>query len=292
MKRLSPTQVSLGYNFLALFDLYSYHIFNSSYGYDLKPKNNRYILKNLGIDLLRPTTQPAFRDLLDNNPFLANSFGDQLFTGFLMRDFDFIRTTKESVHGETYYFQVSTELSGWEILAANRLYNSLSGNNGIWRLGNDLEFSQYAKVELDARYNKRYSNKLKLAARLNVGVARPFGNSTAVPYVKQFFAGGPQSIRAWGARGLGPGSYVDPLTTNPDNRLLFYQTGDFKFEANAELRFFVSRIWAVQLEGAYFLDIGNVWTIRRDDNRPGSQLQWRPYLDVLRFAVSSLAKTL
>ncbi len=279
LKRLSPTRISLGYNYLDLYDLYRYHLFNASYGYDIKPKNNRYILKNLGIDLLRPTTQPIFDTLLLSSPFLANSFGDQLFTGFLLREFNFIRTTKESVHRESYYFQLFSELSGLEILAANNLYNSLSGNNEEWRLGNDLEFSQYVKFEIDGRYNKRYSSKLSLATRINVGIARPFGNSNDVPYVKQFYSGGPQSIRAWGARGLGPGSYSDPLNSNPNNRLLFYQTGDFKFEMNGELRFFVTRIWAIKLEGAYFLDIGNVWTINEDPGRPGSQLQWRPTLD-------------
>lgn len=279
LKKLSPTRVSLGYNYLSLTNLYNYHLFNASYGYDIKPKNNRYILKNLGIDLLTPTTQPTFDTLLMNSPFLENSFGDQLFTGFLLREFNFIRTTKESIHRESYYFQLFTELSGLEILGANKLANSLSGNKEVWRLGNDLEFSQYAKLEIDGRYNKRYTTKLSLAARLNIGIARPFGNSAEVPYVKQFYSGGPQSIRAWGARGLGPGSYLDSLNINPDNRLLFFQTGDFKFEMNGELRFFVTRIWAIKLEGAYFVDVGNVWTIKEDPDRPGSQLQWRPTED-------------
>src|SRR5690606_23885904 len=80
---------------------------------------------------------------------------------------------------------------------------------------------------------------------------------------------------AWGARGLGPGSYLDPLTENSENRLLFYQTGDFKMEFNAEYRFDMFKIWSLVTEGAVFLDFGNVWTIEADE-RLGGQLQWRP----------------
>ena len=119
----------------------------------------------------------------------------------------------------------------------------------------------------DGRYFRQFNQKKNFAFRLNIGFAIPFGFSKDVPYVKQFYVGGPNSIRGWAARGLGPGGYKDPLTTSNRNRLLFYQTGDFKMEASAEYRF--DLFW--RLKGAFFLDAGNIWTLQNDPSRCGSQ---------------------
>src|SRR5690606_31164349 len=103
--------------------------------------------------------------------------------------------------------------------------------------------------------------------RFNFGIARPFGFTTDVPYVKQFYVGGPNSIRAWAPRGLGPGGYQDPNALDRDNNFRLYQAGDLKLEMNLEYRFEI--LW--QMKGALFLDAGNIWTIREDINRCGSQ---------------------
>jgi outer membrane protein assembly factor BamA len=121
------------------------------------------------------------------------------------------------------------------------------------------------------------SSDQQFAVRLNVGLARPFGNTTDVPYVKQFYVGGANSMRGWAPRGLGPGGYLDSISLETTNNLRLYQTGDFKLELNAEYRF--NLFW--RLRGAFFLDAGNVWTIRPDPERPGAQLRWREntYID-------------
>ena len=278
LKDRATTRLNLSYNYLSISRFYTYHLFNAGWGFDYRDRRNRFIFNNLGIDILRPINiGAAFQDILNENPFLSNSFGDQLFTGFLLRDFNFIYNKTPNVFGESYFFQFYTDISGAEVYTGNKIYNALSNNKDTISLGNGFEFSQYAKFEIDARYTRKFNRKTAVAARINIGIATPYGYSDEVPYVKQFYVGGPQSIRAWGARGLGPGSFFDPFTNNTNNRLLFYQTGDFKFELNGEIRQYLTTFWG-RIEGAFFLDIGNVWTLDSDqqNQRPGSVLQWRP----------------
>ena len=96
------------------------------------------------------------------------------------------------------------------------------------------------------------------------GIGIPYGNSKAIPFEKQYFSGGSNGIRAWQVRTLGPGSY------NPTDTVSFLnQTADIKLEANAEYRF--KLFWI--LEGAVFLDAGNIWTYKDDPARPGAQFK-------------------
>lgn len=275
LQEKAPTKISLGYNYLSIYQFYNYHLLNASLGYDIRRSQHRYIINHFSINYLDPTTESDFEVLLESNPFLKRSFGDQLFSGFLFRDFNYFFTSRTSRFGESTIFQLSTELSGFEVWAVNEIYNRVSSNPKVFTLGKGVEFSQFGKLEFDVRHYRQFTPKHSIALRANIGIARPFGFSEEVPYVSQFYVGGPQSIRAWGARGLGPGSYLDPLTENSENRLLFYQTGDFKMEFNAEYRFDMFKIWSLVTEGAVFLDFGNVWTIEADE-RLGGQLQWRP----------------
>jgi outer membrane protein insertion porin family len=267
MEESAATRLRASYNFLLLLDFYQYNFFNASFGYDIqKSSTDRYLINHLAIDYLRPETQPDFDRILDSNPFLERSFGEQLFVSILFRDINYVKRSRISRSGESYFLGTSVEIAGAEIFAGNALYNAIRSTKDTLTLGN-VNFAQYAKFDFDLRYYKQTSPQSTLAARFNIGIARPYGFATDVPYVKQFFVGGPNSIRAWAARGLGPGGYIDSLTVNSNNRLLFYQTGDLKIEFNLEYRF--DLLW--RLKGALFLDGGNVWTLRRDPNRCGSQ---------------------
>jgi outer membrane protein assembly factor BamA len=82
------TKHTIGYNFLSLINFYRYHSVNLSLGYDIQPDiEHRLILNHMGIDLFTPITKKAFNEILEGNRFLAESFGKQLFTGFLFRDY-------------------------------------------------------------------------------------------------------------------------------------------------------------------------------------------------------------
>lgn len=266
----AATRLSASYNYLLLLDFYRYNLFNALYGFDLQRSNHRYIINHVGIDYLRPFTEPAFNEILESNPFLERSFGQQLFVSLLFRDFDYLYTSRPNRYGISHFLGTHFEVAGAEIWAGNKLYNALAPEPDTLQLGNS-DFSQYVKGEADLRFYKQFNNKNSFAARAAVGLALPFGFTSDVPYVKQFYVGGPSSIRGWPARSLGPGGYQDTLfnINSTQNRLLFYQTGDIKLEVNLEYRF--NLFW--QINGALFLDGGNIWTLQRDPDRCGSQFR-------------------
>ncbi|RZK18059.1 MAG: hypothetical protein EOO86_11090 [Pedobacter sp.] len=119
------------------------------------------------------------------------------------------------------------------------------------------------------------------ANRLNVGYGFAYGNSTSLPFVRQFFAGGSNDIRAFPARTLGPGTYKVP-----DDAIFADQGGDIKLMLNSELRFKIVSI----LYGALFVDAGNVWLRKEDTGIPGTTNNGRPGSEFkLKNALSELA---
>lgn len=261
------SRLGLSFNYLHLLDFYKYNLFNAVYGFEIPEiGGKRYFVNHLGIDYLQPEINSGFDAILGENTFFRRSFGQQLFVSLLFREFGYSYRSRTNRFGESHYFGFNAEISGAEIFGLNELYNLIANRNDIFRIG-QTEFSQFVRLEVDGRYFRQFNLEKSIAVRLNLGIASPFGFSNDVPYVKQFYVGGPNSIRGWAARGLGPGGYQDPLTTSNSNRLLFYQTGDFKIEASAEYRF--DLFW--RLKGAIFIDAGNIWTLQFDPSRCGSQ---------------------
>jgi hypothetical protein len=209
--------------------------------------------------------------------FLKKSFGNQLFTGFILRNFNYNFANRANRFGERYNYRFSYEMSGLEILALNRAWPLLSGKKEpVWRIA-DLDFSQYLRLDQEAVYTRNFSENLAGALRIGAGVAVPFGDTRTVPFVKQFFVGGPSSLRAWRIRQIGPGGYVKLNDQGlPDETQPFFQSADFRFEFGGELRFPLF-LW---FKGAVFIDGGNVWTLRKETERPGSELRWDSYKNI------------
>ncbi len=275
MNEKAQTKVTVAYNRLLLFNFYSYHSFNSTFGYDyaISP-NKRFILNQIGINYLFPVAETGFQEILDNNPFLAKTFVEQLFTGVLLRDISYLYSGKPNIYGRSWGFRTNFEISGLEVFAVNKIYNAISQTPKTFMLFDTVQYSQYVRLEANLLRTNNIDKKQAIAYRFNASIAVPFGFSKdiGVPYVKQFYSGGPNSNRGWRVRELGPGQYVDSLTiSNPDN-VPFYQAGDFKIEFNAEYRFNI--FW--RLKGAIFVDGGNIWTLKEDPDRLGSQLLWKP----------------
>ena len=134
-------------------------------------------------------------------------------------------------------------------------------------------FSQFVKLSSEIRYNRELAKGHHLVGRLSAGVLYGYGNAEnhTTPYNEQFYIGGANSIRAFTIRSIGPGRF----RPDPTNEYSYIdQTGDLKFEANLEYRFPIFG----DLQGAAFLDAGNIWLIHEDPNRPGGQLQWGRFL--------------
>ena len=267
------TRITLGYNRLSLTAFYSYDLFNASLGYDIRTDAERsYSFDHIGIDVLRPSLKPLFDSLFGQNTFLKLSFGNQLFTGLVLRSFSYNYFSLPNRFGERWFMRLGAEASGLEVLAAESL-SGLLGGPKIWSIGG-LEFAKYGRLQVEGGYLRDFNNRgLVVALRLMSGVASPFGNTPTTPYVKQFFAGGPTSLRAWRIRQLGPGGYFNAREASVQP---FFQAADFQLELNAELRFPLFS-W---FKGALFVDAGNVWALKADPKRPGAELRWDSYKNI------------
>lgn len=272
----AKTQLSLNYNYLQLFGFYRYHSLNAALGLDLRGGKHQYAFDHIGIDVLIPRKDSLFNEVFGRNEFLKKSFGNQLFTGLLFRSFNYNFAKPVNRFGETTNIRFNVEVSGLEEWALNRLWN-LGFNTGPWTLGkneSELSFSNFARLDADAVYTRIFNDKgVTGALRFGIGAATAFGDTKGVPYVKQFFVGGPSSLRAWRIREIGPGGYYNAadIGVRP-----FYQAGDFRLELNGEMRFPLFG-W---FKGAAFVDAGNIWSLDPDDTRDNSQLDWDFYKNI------------
>ncbi len=270
LKGKATSRVTLGYTFHDQIDFSKYNSFEASFGYNLKRnETDEYSINQIGINYFIPDkSRPRFKEILDANPFLDKSLDKQLFTGFLFRNLHYTHAGLPNTNGASFQYLGDIEISGLEVWAANAFENWLTNTNEVWML-DSIAFSQYIVLNAEVRHNRQISPTQSLAFRIGAGFATPFGTSKEVPYVKQLFAGGPSSIRGWRIRELGPGAFEDD--TLPLNNS-FYQTGEFKLEMNAEYRF--DMFWL--FDGAIFMDVGNVWAVKEDKTRPGSELLLKP----------------
>ena len=129
-----------------------------------------------------------------------------------------------------------------------------------------IAYAQYAKVDVDISRSIRLSDGHSLAFHAGLGLALPYGNANILPYEKRYFSGGANSVRGWSVRELGPGRF-----SGTDGRIDFInQTGDIKLDLNVEYR--AHLFWKV--DGAVFVDAGNIWTFRDYPDQPGGQFSW------------------
>ena len=191
---------------------------------------------------------PEFAKTLERNPYMRDSYKDHLDAGLST---DAYYTTDADIVPRTayHYARLGLDLSG-------NLINAFSGvlphdTDGHAKLLG-VPYTQYLRGQLDLgktfRWGRNDGNALAL--HFNGGIGFAYGNSTAMPFEKQFFVGGASSMRGWQARELGPGfSAMDETFSIPS------QTGDLKLELDAEYRFH----WFWKLDGALFAEAGNVW---------------------------------
>jgi outer membrane protein assembly factor BamA len=164
--------------------------------------------------------------------------------------------------GNNFFVQSNISLAGNSLYALMKATNADTVGSFYLFPFFKTQFAQFAKADVDFRYYMYSSDKEEqLVLRFFAGVGVPYGNSNLLPFSEKYFVGGANSIRAWQARALGPGEYVQPEEYKYIN-----QTGDIKLEANIEYRFKIISI----INGAYFLDIGNIWSINSYDSRIGS----------------------
>jgi outer membrane protein insertion porin family len=252
------TNIALGYELQSRTQLYSMNNFKASFGYHWK-ENIRieHDLKIFDLTFVSPAyITDKYESMMDSNEYLQRVVEQQLIFGPV---YSYTFTNTMLPLKNTVYYKGTLDLAG-------TLFGLLSGanlNSGIQKKILGIPFSQYAKIENDFRFYHKMGKSFTAAGRIFAGLAYPYGNSDNIPFTKQFFSGGSNSVRAFRARTLGPGSF-DP--TNTGSSFFFDQSGDIRLELNAEIR---AKLYQF-IHLAVFADAGNIWLVNEDIERPGA----------------------
>jgi outer membrane protein insertion porin family len=263
-KFVPKTKIEADYDIYENASLYTLTSSRVSFGYQFK---NRLTAENgitvLGISYVRPTNiTDSFQASINKNKNLYYAIEPQLIIGPSWNfNYNSQLDPRNARKMSNIWFNANVDFS-------NNLLGLFSGANfiktGVQKEIFGVPFAQYMRFEADFRHYLNFSRYSVLAVRADAGIGISYGNSTSLPFVKAFFAGGTNDIRAFRARALGPGNYYggDPNT----DAFLPDQPGDVKLEGNIEYRakLFDLVRWAI------FTDFGNVWTLRNDASRPGA----------------------
>ena len=253
IKSSAQTKFSVGYNYIQALNL-KYQTVNLNYGYVITPNAFRKIdFNHTSLEWLKPI---FLGEPILMQPFQKKRFDEQFVTSLIFKNLAFTKYGGSLRRNTNWSARSSIEQSGLELFGVNALYNTLFLKDNSFKIFG-ADYTRYVKGEMDFAYGKKFGSKKSIHFRFNGGIAVPYGFNAGVPFVKQFFVGGPSSLRAWRTRELGPGGYRPP---DIGNSQLFYQTGDIKTEFNAEYRFGIYWIF----KGAFFIDAGNVWLLKKD----------------------------
>ncbi len=260
------TDLNISYNYQDRPE-YKRNVISTSYNYNGSTKKKLfYQYYPLQLSIIRLfALNPDFYESLASDPFMRNAYQDHFDLG---ASTTLYYTTNPSTKPRTtfFYTRFQFDLSG-NLLSAFKPFmkKNQTGAGMLW----NTPFSQYVRAEITVgkTWFLGQRENHSIATRFNVGAGWAYGNSTALPFEKHFYAGGANSMRGWTARSLGPGLSQRDLTFKIPN-----QTGDVKMEMNIEYRF--PLFW--QFDGAIFADAGNIWTLK-DEGTPESalsRLQW------------------
>jgi outer membrane protein assembly factor BamA len=273
------TNFGLGLRYVTRTGYFSTTSYNASYGYSWKTKiTNEQEIKLIDASYNSVSTDTAFDRVLRARPFLRQAYTSQFILASSYR-YTYNQQVLEK-RRQQIFFQGQAEVSG---NIANALSSAVVGektsNQSYTILGQ--RFAQYAKFDLELREYYRLSENPasgnRIVGRLQIGVGLPYGNSAGgtLPYLRQYGIGGPNSIRAYAARQIGPGTYK-PATTDIINNY-YDQVGDLRLEGNLEYR----QDLFPYVKGAVFIDAGNIWLVNNDPQRPGGQFQASTFLNQL-----------
>ncbi|MGI4867544.1 MAG: BamA/TamA family outer membrane protein [Janthinobacterium lividum] len=273
------TTFGLGVRYVTRTGYFTTTSYNASYGYSWKTKiTNEQELKLVDASYNAVSTEDAFKTVLAARPFLQQAYTSQFILASSYR-YTYNQQVLEQ-RRQQIFFQGQAEVSGNVANALSRLGAGTKTGDQYYSIAGQ-RFAQYAKFDLELREYYRISSQAtsgnRIVGRLQIGVGLPYGNSSGgtLPYLRQYGIGGPNSIRAFAARQLGPGSYK-PASGDIINNY-YDQVGDLRLEGNLEYR----QDLFPYVKGAVFVDAGNVWLVNNDPQRPGGQFQTSTFLNQL-----------
>ncbi|CAI2766967.1 Outer membrane protein assembly factor BamA [Flavobacterium collinsii] len=255
------TKATVRYEYQNRTQLYALNSFKTSFGYQWKENiRKEHQLNIIDVTYVSPNHVTAqYLADIKQDPSLEKVIEKQLIFG---PTYTYTYTnTMQKRRKNTFYFSGDLDLAGnvtGLVTGAN-----IKKNDTIKIF--DVPFSQFVKMRGDFRHYLKLGKESELASRIILGIGLPYGNSRALPTAKQFVVGGTNSIRAFRARSLGPGSYLNTQTTN---NFLPDQSGDLKLEFSTEYR---AKLFSI-VRGAVFVDAGNVWLLNSDPNKKGGEI--------------------
>jgi outer membrane protein insertion porin family len=262
---IPKTRLLLSFNYLKKVNYFDMRTLQFIYGFKWKQDRvSEHELNPVSISYTSISNKSAeFTALLEGNPFLKKSYEEQFISGG-----SYSYTFNEQLLQEKtmqYYFQITTEVAGNSFSLVNLIAGKKPTAEHPLKVAGSI-YSQYAKLCVDGRGYYNFRNKNKIALRVFAGVATPYWNSTTLPYTKQFFSGGPNSIRAFHINSVGPGI----VHQEASNTGFLQLGGDVKIELNAEYRFTIYRF----IKGAVFADAGNIWLLKSNPANTGNPISF------------------
>ena len=258
------TNIQLGYDILQRQKLYTLNSYRAQLGYIWKESARKeHTFNPISINYVQPlNVSKLYADSIADNPILRRTIAKQFVIGSNY-NFNYNELANAPKNSSGLYFNGLLDLSG----NIAGLVSGADAKNGktVKLLG--TPFSQYAKLELDTRYYLKAGQNNQWANRIDIGIGIPYGNDTIIPFVKQFFAGGSNSLRGFRSRSVGPGTSDSGVVVN-NRGFLPDITGDIKLEFNTEFR---AKLVSI-VQGAVFMDVGNVWLYNNSSSYgPGSK---------------------
>lgn len=260
--RREQTQFQIGTDLLNRHDYFRMISFWGSATYDFNSSFRNYhsiVPFKLNYTYLLKTSH-AFDSVTMRNPAVAQSFRNQFIPSM---SYTYTYDRAATYRNPNRLFWQTSVMQAGNIIAGIQYLTGNHKGEGKQILNN--RYSQFLKLTSELIGYKTVDSKNQLAMRIMGGIGYAYGNSKVMPYSEQFYIGGANSIRAFHIRSIGPGSY-HPVETRYS---YLDQTGDIKIEGNVEYRFTIYE----RFKGALFMDAGNVWLLKKEEQRPGGQFR-------------------
>jgi outer membrane protein assembly factor BamA len=209
-----------------------------------------------------------FDEYLQENPTVKKSFDEQFILGssYVFENNNFYFSNRKHSFSISEGIDLSGNLASLILAIANGERPDV--DNQYTLLG--VPYSQFIRLRSEFRYTYKPVGKSQIAGRVILAAGLPYGNSSTMPYVRQYFVGGTNSLRSFLARSIGPGTYHPPDSV--DN-IDVDQAGDIKLEGNLEYRFDIYKFF----KGALFIDAGNIWLVNEDSQRTGGRFNMNTF---------------
>lgn len=238
-------------------------------------RRNTFDLIDLSYVYLPKSTIDFINTVAPQNPLLRYSYEDHL---IMRMGYSIYRTNRRPITPNDRLFGTTFQKELWTLRASvetagNFLYalSTITGqkrHDDAYKVFN-TPYSQYAKFDFDYAWVYNFNRRSSVALHGGFGIGVPYGNSRMIPFEKRFYAGGANSVRGWGVRTLGPGAY-DARNSVTD---FINQCGDIRLDMSVEYR--AKLFWVI--EGALFVDAGNIWTIHNYENQPGGMFHFNRF---------------